>query len=88
MFSLIKYELKRLFAHKIIPIMLLAITVFNILLITSQVDEKAVTAEKQFDTFLADYLADPEGMEKRMKEYVDEYDRVSKHNLQVFHSGG
>ena len=88
MFSLIKYELKKLFAHKIIPIMLLAITVFNILLITSQVDEKAVTAEKQFDTFLADYLADPEGMEKRMKEYVDEYDRVSKHNLQVFHSGG
>jgi hypothetical protein len=57
MFSLIKYELKKLFAHKIIPIMLLAITVFNVLLISSQVDEKAVLAEKQLDTFLADYLA-------------------------------
>ena len=88
MFSLIKYELKKLFAHKIIPIMLLAITAFNVLLISSQVDEKAVLAEKQLDTFLADYLADPEGMEKMMKEYVDEYDRVSKHNLQSTHNGG
>ena len=87
MFSLIKYELKKLFAHKIIPIMLLAITVFNVLLISSQVDEKAVLAEKQLDTFLADYLADPEGMEKKMKEFVDEYDRVSKHNLQCIHTG-
>ena len=88
MFSLIKYELKKLFAHKIIPILLLAITVFNVLLISSQVDEKAVTAEKQLDAFLADYLADPEGMEKMMQEYIDEYDRVSKHNLQSFHNGG
>ena len=87
MFSLIKYELKKLFAHKIIPIMLLLITVFNVLLISSQVDEKAVLAEKQLDALLADYNADPEGMEKKMQEFVDEYDRVSKHNLQCIHTG-
>ena len=87
MFSLIKYELKKLFAHKIIPIMLLAITVFNVLLISSQVDEEAVTAEKQLDAFIVEYLADPEGMEKKMKDFVDEYDRVSKHNLQCIHTG-
>ncbi len=88
MFSLIKYELKKLFAHKIIPILLLVITVFNVLLISSRVDEKTVTAEKQLDALLADYHADPEGMEKKMKEYLDEYDRVAKHNLQSIHNSG
>lgn len=73
MFPLIKYELKKLFAHKIIPIMLLAITAFNVLLISSQMDEEALLKEKQLETFLADYNADPEGMEKHMQEYIEAY---------------
>jgi hypothetical protein len=76
MLSLIKYELKKLFAHKIIPIMLLVITVFNVLLISSQVDEKKVLAESQLDAFLSDYKADPEGMEKKMQEYIDAYNKA------------
>ena len=76
MLSLIKYELKKLFAHKIIPIMLLVITVFNVLLISSQVDEKKVLAESQLDAFLSDYKADPEGMEKKMQDYIDAYNKA------------
>ena len=73
MFSLIRYEFKKLFAHRIIPIMLLAITVFNILLISSQIDEKKVLEEQQLDAFLADYRADPEGMETYMQEHLESY---------------
>ncbi len=73
MFSLIKYEIKKLFSHKIIPIMLLAIVAFNILLLSSQMDEEMLLSEKQLDEFLEDYLADPEGMETYMTEHLQAY---------------
>jgi|GEM_PF-1329690 len=77
MFPLIKYELKKLFSHKIIPIMLLVITVFNVLLISSQMDEEALIEEQQLDAFLTDYRADPEGMEQYMKEYLESYQKAA-----------
>ena len=73
MFSLIKYEIKKLFSHKIIPIMLLAIVIFNVLLLSSQMDEEMLLSEKQLDEFLEDYLADPEGMEAHMAEHLQAY---------------
>ena len=73
MFSLIKYEIKKLFSHKIIPIMLLAIVIFNVLLIANGMDEKMLLAEKQLDEFLEDYYADPEGMEVYMQEHLKAY---------------
>ncbi|MBR7161866.1 MAG: hypothetical protein IKD07_05575 [Clostridia bacterium] len=73
MFSLIRYEIKKLFSHKIIPIMLLAIVIFNVLLLSSQMDEEMLQSEKQLDEFLDDYLADPEGMEAYMAEHLQAY---------------
>jgi len=73
MFSLIKYEIKKLFSHKIIPIMLVAIVIFNVLLLSSQMDEEMLLSEKQLDEFLDDYLADPEGMEAYMAEHLQAY---------------
>ncbi|MBQ3488998.1 MAG: ABC transporter permease [Clostridia bacterium] len=73
MFSLIRYEIKKLFSHKIIPIMLLAMVAFNILLLSSGMDEKTLLAEKQLDDFLEDYHADPEGMEAYMAEHLQAY---------------
>ena len=73
MFALIKYEIKKLFSHKIIPIMLLAIVLFNVLLLSKGMDEKMLLAEKQLDEFLEDYHADPEGMEKYMADFLQAY---------------
>ena len=73
MFSLLKYEIKKLFSHKIIPIMLLAIVIFNVLLLSSQMDEEVLLSEKQLDEFLEDYHADPEGMEAYMADHLQAY---------------
>ena len=83
MFSLIKYEIKKFFSHKIIPILLLAITVFNVLLISSQMDEKVLTAEKQVDDFLLIYEHYPTWAE----EYIADFNEAYNISLASMYSG-
>ena len=83
MFSLIKYEIKKFFSHKIIPILLLAVTVFNVLLISSQMDEKVLTAEKQVDDFLLIYEHHPTWAE----EYIADFNEAYNISLASMYSG-
>lgn len=74
MLILLKYECKKLFSHKLIPILLLCITIFNSFLVMGEMDVKKLQTEKELDDFIIHYQENPDEMEAYMKAYNDAYE--------------
>ncbi len=71
MFSLLKYEIKKLCASKLLPIMLIVLTILNVRLILGDIDEKKLTQEQQLDEFLELYVEDPEKWDAYMADFLN-----------------
>ena len=82
MFSLIKYELKKLLSNKFLLILIVILIIANLYFVGKNISNQYIETKNGISNFVNDYISDIDNVKKYIKDYITEYDNANKIKVQ------